>query len=121
MEDKKIEDYKKLIREHGTKKALEMLRESGIIYEEDFTEMHKHDPIFSSPISSLINSSSFEGIMTTKINAISTSIGRIRMSRDSKIELNSYSTHVEFPIISLDSFGTGSSESITENQHIQAR
>lgn len=44
----KIEEYKKLIREKGSKKATDEVKKTGIFYNENFTDTHIVDPIFSS-------------------------------------------------------------------------
>lgn len=62
------ENYINLIKKYGTKKALEMLEESGMVYDEDFTHTHRTDPIFSNPntmISKMKNISEIE-IMTVQ-------------------------------------------------------
>ncbi len=45
--DEKIEKYRKLVKEYGSKKASKIMREAGGLYDEDFTKEHKNDPIFS--------------------------------------------------------------------------
>jgi len=43
-------EFKKLIEEVGIRKAIEKMKEKGIVYNEDFTESHRTDPVFSSPL-----------------------------------------------------------------------
>ncbi len=50
-----IKKYRELIRQHGSKKAAELIKNSGISYDEDFTEMHKIDPIFSGNIRNILS------------------------------------------------------------------
>lgn len=47
IDKEKIENYKKLIKEKGIKKATEEVKKAGVSYDEDFTESHRTDPIFS--------------------------------------------------------------------------
>lgn len=47
--DSKIEEFKKLIREHGIAVATSVAEANGIVYSENFTESHISDPIFSNP------------------------------------------------------------------------
>lgn len=42
-------DFKKLIKEVGIRKAIEIMKERGISYSGDFTVDHMSDPIFSTP------------------------------------------------------------------------
>ena len=44
-----IEEYEKLIKEHGIDVAIAMVDESCVEYSENFIESHVTDPIFSSP------------------------------------------------------------------------
>lgn len=43
----KIEEYKKIIREKGSKEAARELRKRGGLYRKDFTKSHKNDETFS--------------------------------------------------------------------------
>lgn len=66
MESDNISEFKKLIKEVGIRKAIEKMKEKGIVYDEDFTESHKTDPIFSSPLTAS-NSTSIEKIVAVDI------------------------------------------------------
>lgn len=50
-------EFKKLIEEVGIRKAIEKMKEKGIVYNEDFTEAHRTDPIFSSPLTTPMSTS----------------------------------------------------------------
>jgi len=45
--DEKIEKYRKLVKDHGTRDASKIMRENGGLYDEDFSKEHKNDPTFS--------------------------------------------------------------------------
>lgn len=55
-------EFRKLIEEVGIRKAIEKMKEKGIVYNEDFTEAHRTDPIFSSPLA-ITHSTSIEKIL----------------------------------------------------------
>ena len=42
-------EFKKLIKEVGVRKAIEIMKEKGIVYSGDFTVDHRNDSYFSSP------------------------------------------------------------------------
>jgi len=46
-DSEKIDEFKKLIRKHGPKKAAEIIRATGNVYDEDFTQTHKQKETFS--------------------------------------------------------------------------
>lgn len=46
-DEEKIQEYQNLIKKHGPKKAAEIMRKEGALYNEDFTTEHKKHPIFS--------------------------------------------------------------------------
>lgn len=48
IDENKIMKYRDLIKKHGPMKAADLIKQLGISYDEDFTVMHKTDPIFSS-------------------------------------------------------------------------
>jgi len=47
VDQQKIDEYKELIKKEGSRKALNIITKAGISYNENFTEMHRLDPIFS--------------------------------------------------------------------------
>ena len=48
--DKKIDEYRELIKKHGSKNASKKMREKGGLYDDDFTKTHKNNPVFSDEV-----------------------------------------------------------------------
>jgi len=46
-DEKKENEYSELIKKHGPKKASEIIRGTGAVYDGDFTKSHKDHPTFS--------------------------------------------------------------------------
>jgi hypothetical protein len=46
-DEQKIQEYEDLIKKYGPKKAAEIMRKEGALYDEDFTTEHRKNPIFS--------------------------------------------------------------------------
>ena len=49
MSSENSSDFKKLIKEVGIRKAIEIMKEKGIVYSGDFTVDHRTDSFFSCP------------------------------------------------------------------------
>ena len=49
MSSENSSDFKKLVKEVGIRKAIEIMKEKGIVYSGDFTNDHRTDSFFSTP------------------------------------------------------------------------
>ncbi len=49
MSSENSSEFKKLVKEVGIRKAIEIMKEKGIVYSSDFTVDHRNDSHFSSP------------------------------------------------------------------------
>ena len=49
MSSENSTDFKKLIKEVGLRKAIELMKEKGVVYSGDFTDDHRTDLHFSTP------------------------------------------------------------------------